>query len=117
MERILEKLADKLLSLDEASLVALWNKYYKQVQRFEPSKRWERSVIILSMIQAVRWKNQLFNLKWLHLTRLEKRFNRKFPMEVKEKKDLAGPVTKAEKKQKEKGKVIFLKTKKDNKDE
>lgn len=117
MERILEKLADKLLSLDEASLVGLWDKYYQQVQRFEPSKKWEQSVIILSMIQAVRWKNQLFNVRWLHLTRLEKRFNRKFPMEVKEKKELAGPVSKGEKQQKQKGKVIFLKTKKDDKGE
>jgi len=116
LERILEKLADKLLSLDEASLVGLWDKYYQQVQRFEPSKKWEQSVIILSMIQAVRWKNQLFNVRWLHLTRLEKRFNRKFPMEVKEKKELAGPVS-GEKQQKQKGKVIFLKTKKDDKGE
>jgi len=117
LDKILEKLADKLLSLDEASLVGLWNKYFQQVQRFEPSKKWEQSVIILSMIQAVKWKNQLFNLKWLHLTRLEKRFNRKFPMEVKEKKDLAGPVIKAEKKQKDRGKVIFLRTKKEDKGE
>ncbi|GAB6887642.1 hypothetical protein JCM13304A_11400 [Desulfothermus okinawensis JCM 13304] len=115
MDKILEKLADKLLSLDEASLACLWNKYYQQVQRFEPSKKWERSVIILSMIQAVRWKNQLFNLKWLHLTRLEKRFNRKFPMEVREKKDIAGPVLKPEKRQKDKGKVIFLNIKDEDK--
>ncbi len=78
-------------------------------------KKWERSVIILSMIQAVRWKNQLFNLKWLHLTRLEKRFNRKFPMEVREKKDIAGPVLKPEKRQKDKGKVIFLNIKDEDK--
>ena len=111
MEKILEKLANKLLSLDEASLISLWDKYYAIVQKFEPTRKWEQAVIILSMIQAVRWKNQLFNVKWLHLTRLEKRFNRKFPMEVKGKRELAGPILrKSSNKEKEKGKVIFLKS-------
>ena len=113
MDKILEKLADKLLSLDEASLVSLWDKYYSIVQRFEPTKKWEQAVIILSMIQGVRWKNQLFNVKWLHITRLEKRFNRKFPIEAKGKREIAGPVlTKLPKKKpKNKGKVIVFKFK------
>lgn len=116
MEKLLEKLADKLLELDEASLTYLWNKYYAMVQRFEPTKRWERAVIILSLIQAVRWKNQLFNIKWLHLTKLEKRFNRKFPMAVT--KGATQPVPKETTKtqKKVKGKVIFINPK-DNKDD
>ncbi len=114
MEKILEKLADKLLTLDEASLTQLWEKYYSTVQRFEPTKRWERAVIILSMIQAMRWKNQLFNVKWLQLTSLEKKFNRRFPAMAQTKKEIAGPVEKEKKGEKhprdkgEGGKVIHL---------
>ncbi|GFK94804.1 hypothetical protein NNJEOMEG_02652 [Fundidesulfovibrio magnetotacticus] len=64
MERVLLKLARQLGNYDEASLTSLWERYAEQVQRFEPSKRWEEAVLILSMIQAVRFKNQLFNLHW-----------------------------------------------------
>lgn len=61
MERILKKLADQLNSLDEASLINLWDKYYERVQSFTPSREWEEDILILSLIQSVRWKNQLFN--------------------------------------------------------
>ncbi len=122
MEKILEKLANKLMSLDEASLSMLWDKYYSMVQRFEPTKRWERAVIILSMIQAMRWKNQLFNVKWLQLTQLEKRFNRQFPAMAPGEKDIAGPVRIEKEKEKPKkrqkkngGKVIPLAPFKDRK--
>ncbi|WP_243312095.1 hypothetical protein [Fundidesulfovibrio agrisoli] len=64
MEKVLVKLAKQLNNYDEASLINLWEKYAEQVKRFEPSRRWEESVLILSMIQAVRFKNQLFNLHW-----------------------------------------------------
>lgn len=64
MERVLLKLARQLGNYDEASLTSLWERYADQVKRFEPSKRWEEAVLILSMIQAVRFKNQLFNLHW-----------------------------------------------------
>lgn len=64
MEKILLKLARQLASYDEASLISLWERYAEQVKRFEPTKRWEEAVLILSMIQAVRFKNQLFNLHW-----------------------------------------------------
>ena len=64
MEQLLVKMAAKLNSLDEASLSALWEKYAAQVNAFEPSKRWEESVLVLSFIQAVHWKNQLFNAQW-----------------------------------------------------
>ena len=64
MDKLLRKLAEKLNTLDEASLMSLWEKYYDQVKVFSPSKKWEEDVLILSMIQSVRWKNQLFNHLW-----------------------------------------------------
>ena len=64
VEQILLKMARQLDALDEASLVALWDKYSNMAARFEPSKRWEESVLVLSLIQAKRWKNQLFNQQW-----------------------------------------------------
>ncbi|MBT8763503.1 hypothetical protein KFV02_06105 [Desulfohalobiaceae bacterium Ax17] len=64
MDKMLRNLAEKLNQLDEASLMSLWEKYYERVKIFSPSKRWEEDVLILSMIQSVRWKNQLFNHLW-----------------------------------------------------
>lgn len=63
MEKLLQKLARQLVSIDEASLTQLWNKYQDIVNRFEPTKTWEESVLIFCMIQSVRWKNQLINNK------------------------------------------------------
>lgn len=64
MEHLLLKLARQLDALDEASLMSLWNKYATAVSRFEPTKRWEEATLIFSLIQAKRWKNQLFNYNW-----------------------------------------------------
>lgn len=64
MEKLLEKLAKHLAALDEASLMSLWDKYQEKVKNFEPTKQWEEAVLVFGMIQAVRWKNQLFNAKW-----------------------------------------------------
>jgi hypothetical protein len=64
VEHVLLKMARQLDALDEASLVSLWDKYSGMAARFEPSKRWEESVLVLSLIQAKRWKNQLFNQQW-----------------------------------------------------
>ncbi|WP_051261679.1 hypothetical protein [Desulfovibrio inopinatus] len=64
MERALLKLARQLGAYDEASLMALWEKYAELVRQFEPTKRWEEAVIVLNLIQAVRFKNQLFNYHW-----------------------------------------------------
>ncbi|MDL2210177.1 hypothetical protein LJC26_05180 [Desulfovibrio sp. OttesenSCG-928-O18] len=61
MERMLQKMAGQLNAYDEASLIALWDKYATIVERFEPTKRWEEAAIVFSLIQAVRLKNQLFN--------------------------------------------------------
>lgn len=64
MEKLLLKLARQLDSLDEASLMALWSKYATLTSRFEPTKRWEEACLVFSLIQAKRWKNQLFNYAW-----------------------------------------------------
>lgn len=61
LEKSLEKIADTILSLDEASLTSLWEKYKKRMERFEPSREWERAVIVFFIINAVRAKNQIFN--------------------------------------------------------
>lgn len=61
MERMLQKMARQLNAYDEASLIALWDKYATAVERFEPTRRWEEAAIVFSLIQAVRLKNQLFN--------------------------------------------------------
>lgn len=69
MERALRKIAAQLNAYDEASLMALWERYAKDVEHFEPTKRWEESALIFSFIQAVRWKNQLFNYHWSQSSR------------------------------------------------
>ena len=61
IEATLHKLAEHILSLDEASLTSLWQKYKNQIEHFEISKEWEKSVIIFFIINAVRAKNQMFN--------------------------------------------------------
>lgn len=61
MERALQKLAQQLNQYDSSSLTSLWDRYAHIVARFEPTKRWEEAVLAFCMIQAVHWKNQLFN--------------------------------------------------------
>ena len=61
MERMLEKMAKQLNAYDEASLMSLWQTFASRVHEFEPTKRWEEAALVLCFIQAVRWKNQLFN--------------------------------------------------------
>lgn len=64
MEKLLTRLARQLDAIDEASLMSLWSKYATAAGRFEPTKRWEEAALIFSLIQAKRWKNQLFNYYW-----------------------------------------------------
>ncbi|MBQ4132199.1 MAG: hypothetical protein IJD04_00490 [Desulfovibrionaceae bacterium] len=64
MENALRRLARQLDVYDEASLTALWDKLARQVEKFEPTKEWEEAVLMLGMVQAIRWKNQLFNYNW-----------------------------------------------------
>lgn len=61
MERLLAKLANQLMNCDEASIMSLWNTYALKVQEFEPTKEWEEASLIFCMIQAIVFKNQLFN--------------------------------------------------------
>jgi hypothetical protein len=80
MEQLLARLARQLEALDEASLMALWNKYATMTSRFEPSKRWEEAALIFSLIQAKRWKNQLFNYHWSQQIRAHSRAPLSNPM-------------------------------------
>jgi hypothetical protein len=64
MEKILLQMARRLNAYDEASLMAMWDKYAARVRQFEPTKRWEEAALVFSFIQALRWKNQLFNHHW-----------------------------------------------------
>jgi len=61
IEATLNKLAEHILGLDEASLVSLWQKYKAQTENFEISREWEKAIIIFFIINAVRAKNQMFN--------------------------------------------------------
>lgn len=70
MEKLLLKLARQLDGLDEASLMSLWSKYATLTSRFEPTRRWEDGALVFSLIQAKRWKNQLFNYCWREQRRL-----------------------------------------------
>jgi hypothetical protein len=61
MEKALEKLAEQILSFDEASLSNLREKYLLKIEHFDGTKDWEKSVIIYCIINAVSLKNTLFN--------------------------------------------------------
>ena len=61
IEATLNKLAEHILGLDEASIASLWQKYKARTENFEISKEWEKAVIIFFIINAVRAKNQMFN--------------------------------------------------------
>ncbi len=64
LEAMLQKMAKQLASMDEASLMALWDTYHSRVKQFEPTHSWEEACIVFGLIQTVRWKNQLFNDLW-----------------------------------------------------
>jgi len=61
IENSLDKIAENILYLDEASLDALWDKYKSKMEQFSFTPEWEKSVIIFSIINAVRVKNVIFN--------------------------------------------------------
>jgi hypothetical protein len=71
LDSSLDKIAEKILTLDEASLSGLWEKYKNQMEHFETTKEWEKSVIIFFIINAVRVKNQIFNEQILRLQNRE----------------------------------------------
>ena len=61
IENSLDKIAENILCLDEASLNFLWDKYKTKMEQFSFTQEWEKSVIIFSIINAVRVKNAIFN--------------------------------------------------------
>ena len=66
LENSLNKIAENILHLDEASLTSLWDKYKQKMEQFSTSSEWEKAVIIFSIINAVRAKNAIFNEKMLN---------------------------------------------------
>jgi hypothetical protein len=61
LDQTLEKMAEKILGFDEASLTSLWEKYKRKMGHFEVSREWEKAVIVFFIINAVRAKNHIFN--------------------------------------------------------
>jgi hypothetical protein len=61
LEKSLNKIAENIRQLDEASLTALWDNYKNKVKQISNTPEWERAVIIFSIINAVRAKNAIFN--------------------------------------------------------
>jgi len=61
MEKALEKLAERILCFDEASLTTLRERYRLRIEHFDGTKDWEKSVIAYCIINAVSMKNALFN--------------------------------------------------------
>jgi len=66
LEKTLEKIAERILTLDEASLAALWDQYKQKMEKFQPTREWERSVIVFFIINSVRVKNHIFNERIVH---------------------------------------------------
>jgi hypothetical protein len=61
LENALDKIAEQITALDEASLTQLRKKYLNKLFKFEPTKKWEKAVIIYFIINGVIAKNNLFN--------------------------------------------------------
>jgi hypothetical protein len=61
IEKALERLAEQILSFDEASLAHLRERYRARIEHFDGTKEWEKSVIIFCIINGVSMKNALFN--------------------------------------------------------
>jgi hypothetical protein len=61
MEKALQKLAEQILSFDEASLSNLREKYRSRIEKFDGTREWEKAVIVYCIINAVSMKNALFN--------------------------------------------------------
>ena len=66
LETSLDKIAENILYLDEASLTSLWDKYKAKMEQFSYSPEWEKSVIIFSIINSIRVKNAIFNEQLLN---------------------------------------------------
>lgn len=64
IEGVVMKLARQINAYDEASLMSLWERLAERVRHFEPTRAWEEAAIALSIVQAMHFKNQLFNYHW-----------------------------------------------------
>lgn len=73
LESTLDKMAEKILGLDEASLSSLLEKYKIRMEQFDTSKEWEKSVIIFFIINSVRAKNHIFNEKILMMQKTQEK--------------------------------------------
>jgi hypothetical protein len=71
MEDSLNKIAENILYLDEASLSSLWDKYKTKMEQFSFSPEWEKAVIIFSIINSIRVKNAIFNEQLLNKKTIE----------------------------------------------
>lgn len=111
MENMLKKIVAQLNTVDEASLTQLWEKYQQQAKEFEPTQRWEEAVLMLSLIQAVRWKNQLFNTKWAKEKGPAAGPRQTSPMKKDKSGQLSGPVSRPA--FKERGKLIRFRPRED----
>jgi hypothetical protein len=61
LENALDKIAEQIIALDEASLTQLRKRYLERFSHFEPTKEWEKAVICYFIINGVIAKNNLFN--------------------------------------------------------
>jgi hypothetical protein len=61
LENALDKIAEQIIALDEASLTQLRKLYLDRLFNFAPTKQWEKAVIIYFIINGVIAKNNLFN--------------------------------------------------------
>lgn len=61
LEKALDKIAEQIIALDEASLTQLRKKYLDKLFQFEPTKEWEKAVVTYFIINGVIAKNNLFN--------------------------------------------------------
>jgi hypothetical protein len=77
MEKALEKLAEQILSFDEASMANLREKYRSRIEHFDGTKDWEKAVIIYCIINAVSMKNTLFNENVLRQKKIKEEKMRK----------------------------------------
>ncbi len=73
MEKALEKLAEQILSFDEASLANLRERYRLRIENFDGTKGWEKAVIIYCIINAVSMKNTLFNENVLRQAKIKEK--------------------------------------------
>jgi hypothetical protein len=55
----LEKIADRVLSLDDSDLAALLHHYKDRMSHDEPNRSWERAVIAYFLLNGIRVKNTL----------------------------------------------------------